>query len=36
MHLQIPMYFIIIDGFQLGYNPDGRLEDPQGASKYLP
>jgi len=26
--IQIPMYFIIIDGFQLGYNPDGRLEDP--------
>jgi len=29
--IQIPMYFIIIDGFQLGYNPDGRLEDPQDA-----
>ena len=28
--IQIPMYFIIIDGFQLGYNPDGRLEDPIG------
>ena len=30
------MYFIIINGFELGYNPDGRLEDPIGASKYLP
>ena len=28
--IQIPMYFIIIPDFQLGYNPDGRLEDPIG------
>jgi len=27
--LQIPLYFIIITGFQPGYNPDGRLEDPE-------
>jgi len=26
--LQIPLYFIIIQGFQPGYNPDGRIEDP--------
>lgn len=25
---QIPLYFIIIDGFEIGYNPDHRLEDP--------
>jgi len=25
--IQISFYFVRIDGFQLGYNPDGRLED---------
>jgi len=29
--LQIPLYFIIIDGFSIGYNPDNRLEDPLDA-----
>merc|ERR1719154_231513 len=29
--VQIPLYFIIINGFQIGYNPDGRLEDPLDA-----
>ena len=28
--IQVAMYFIIIPGFQLGDNPDGRLEDPLG------
>ena len=30
--VQIIFYFIKIDGFQLGYNPDGRLEDSLGRS----
>merc|ERR1711915_104485 len=29
--IQIPFYFIIIDGFSIGYNPDNRLEDPLDA-----
>lgn len=29
--IQVAMYFIIIPGFQLGDNPDGRLEDPLDA-----
>ena len=28
--IQIPFYFIIVDGFSIGYNPDHRLEDPLG------
>ena len=28
--VQIIMYFMGDVGFQLGYNPDGRLEDPLG------
>ena len=30
--IQIIFYFIRIDGFQLGYNPEGRLEDALGES----
>ena len=30
--IQIIFYFIRIDGFQLGYNPEGRLEDSLGMS----
>lgn len=29
--LQIPLYFIQIEGLTIGYNPDGRLEDPLDA-----
>ena len=28
--IQIIFYFIRIDDFQLGYNPEGRLEDSLG------
>ena len=28
--IQVFFYFIRIDGFQLGYNPEGRLEDSLG------
>ena len=28
--IQISFYFVRIDGFQLGYNPYGRLEDSLG------
>ena len=31
--IQISFYFVRIDGFQLGYNPDGRLEDSLGRNK---
>ena len=33
--IQIIFYFIKIDGFQLGYNPEGRLEDSIGRSTNL-
>ena len=33
--IQIIFYFIKIDGFQLGYNPVGRLEDLLGRSTNL-
>ena len=34
--IQVAMYFIIIPGFQLGDNPDGRLEDPLGNEPFEP
>ena len=33
--VQIIMYFMGDIGFQLGYNPDGRLEDPLGKNLLL-
>ena len=28
--LQIPMYYVMSQTFQFGYNPTGRLVDPVG------
>ena len=33
--IQIPLYFIIIKDFDIGYNPDNRLEDPLGLPSSL-
>ena len=33
--VQIIMYFMGPIGFQLGYNPDGRLEDPLGKDMLI-